>query len=230
MFYCWLSAGWRISEWMPGHRYEVPFVPVLMMFFAAGMSRILFNDLSNWKAKITTRMVPVAVMFCFGAFMLIRSKDLRIKGNEFATQLKRAHVPLGKWLKKYAPADASYVSWDMGAVPYFSELPVITDINMEGLLNLYTTHHGYDIDRLLSQNPSFLVLPPNTAYVQPRDILDFYDKPALQEHYVHLFEVAFDRDYILHVYKHRNVVISARAPMESNNASPLKAGKIFYIE
>ncbi len=52
-------------EWMPGHRYELPFVPFLMVFFAAGLGKVLFNDLPHWNAKLNTKIVPVAVLFFF---------------------------------------------------------------------------------------------------------------------------------------------------------------------
>ena len=126
-------------------------------------------------------------------------------------------MPLGKWLKRHAPANASYASWDMGAVPYFSGLHTIVDINREGLLNTHTTHNGYNIDRLISLNPSFLVLPPNTTYVRPKDILEFYAHPKLQQNYEFLFEIAFTRDYILHVYKHKNVMLTDLAVKEAKD-------------
>lgn len=58
--------------------------------------------------------------------------------------------------------------------PDYSEFSKIIDINWEGLLNIYTPCNWYDVDYLMSMNPSFLILPPNTSYVQPPDILDFY--------------------------------------------------------
>ncbi len=213
MGFCFLAR----VEWMPGHRYELPFVPLIMIFFAAGLGKVLFSEIRKWDVPNYTRVIPFAVLFFFGAFMMSRFNDLRKTGNDFGKQLNRAHVPLGKWLKTHAPANASYASWDMGAVPFYSGLHSIIDINMEGLLNPYTTHNGYNIDRLLSLNPSFLVLPPNTSYVSPRDILDFYTNPKLHQNYDFLFTVAFDRDYILHVYKNKNVILTDVAVQEANN-------------
>jgi hypothetical protein len=213
---------------MPGHRYELPFVPLLMIFFAAGFGKVLFSDLKLWNARINTRVVPIAVLFFFGGLMIARFNDLRKTGNEFGKKLNRAHVPFGKWLKLHAPENASYASWDMGAVPYFSGLNSIIDINMEGLLNPYTVHKGYDIDRLLSLNASFLVLPPNTAYVKPRDILDFYTNPRLQKNYDFLFSIAFDRDYVLHVYKHKNVILTDVAVREAKDIATQSMREVLY--
>ncbi|MBO9573402.1 MAG: hypothetical protein J7497_14525, partial [Chitinophagaceae bacterium] len=222
--FCWLAR----FEWMPGHRYELPFTPLLMIFFAAGLPKILFNDLNKWKVRMSTRFVPLIVLVFFGVFMLSRFNDLRKKGNDFAGQLNRAHVQLGKWFKANVPASSSYASWDMGAVPYFSGMNTIIDINLEGLLNPYTAHHGYDIDRLLALQPDFLVLPPNTSYVKPRDILDFYTNPRLKENYDYLFPVYFDRDYILHVYKHKNVNLTNAAMQNANNITASSHREVSY--
>ena len=211
--FCYLAR----SEWMPGHRYELPFVPLLLIFFSAGLTKISYDEGKSFGSSQRKLIIPLCLLLFFGGFLISRFNALPIKGNEFGKQLNRAHVPLGKWLKRHAPANASYASWDMGAVPYFSGLHTIVDINREGLLNTHTTHNGYNIDRLISLNPSFLVLPPNTTYVRPKDILEFYAHPKLQQNYEFLFEIAFTRDYILHVYKHKNVMLTDLAVKEAKD-------------
>jgi arabinofuranosyltransferase len=209
--FCYLAR----VEWMPGHRYELPFVPLLLVFFAAGLTKIAYSENRRFTSSVRRYAIPFCLLIFFGGFLMSRFNELRKKGNEFGKQLNRAHVPLGKWLKRHAPANASYASWDMGAVPYFSGLHTIVDINREGLLNSYTTHNGYDIDRLISLSPTFLVLPPNTSYVRPKDILDFYTHPKLLKNYEFLFDIAFTRDYVLHVYKHKDVRLTDLAVDEA---------------
>ncbi len=172
---------------MPGFRYELPFVPLLMVFFAAGILQILSNIPQTQKDKWKYAIAGFGTLFFLGAFLLYHFNGLRKEGTKLGEQLEWAHVPLGKWLKKHAPPNSSYASWDMGAVPYYSELPYIIDINSEGLLNTHTTMKGYDIDQMLSLNSSFIVLPPNTSYVQPREILDFYSREKFVQDYEFLF-------------------------------------------
>jgi hypothetical protein len=95
----------------------------------------------------------------------------------------------------------------MGAIPYYSELPHIIDINSEGLLNTHTTRKGYDVGHLLSSNPSFLVLPPNSSYTRPREILAFYSHKKFLSDYNFLFSICFIGEYVLHVYIHKDVTL-----------------------
>lgn len=222
ILFCYLAR----CEWMPGHRYELPIVPVLMIFFAAGIDDISYSAIRRFNTNRYKKIIPFCFILFFGGFLMSRFNDLRKTGNEFAKQLNRAHVPFGKWLRLHAPANASYASWDMGAVPYFSGLHTIIDINSEGLLNPQTTHKGYNIDGLLSLKPSFLVLPPNTSYVRPKDILSFYSNPKLQQNYEYLFAVAFNRDYILHVYKHKDVMLTELAVEQAHNIAKESKGDL----
>jgi hypothetical protein len=214
------------NEWMPGYRYALPFVPLMIVFFSCGLTSIMNNTQKEWGWKWQTRLACFAIPFLLGVFLLYEVHDLRKTGNNFATNLNRAHVPLGKWLKKYAPANASYASWDMGAVPFYSNIPHIIDINSEGLLNTYTTFHGYNIDRFLSTNPSFLVLPPDADYVHPAEIRDFYSHRKVKDEYEFLFSIAFRRDYLLNVYKHKNVVLPAKALEEGKYIADLSMNSL----
>lgn len=202
------------NEWMPGYRYELPFVPFLIVFFMMGIGRVLNPAFLDPVFGRRHRIIRFAAMFFLGIFLLYPYNELRLTGDAFSRQLHAAHIPLGKWLNKYAPPNASYASWDMGATPYFSGLDKVIDINSEGLLNPHTTHKGYDVDFLISQNPSFLVLPPNTDYVQPPDILRFYSMKKLQTDYEYLFSVSFTDQYLLKVYKDKKVKLSPEALKE----------------
>lgn len=193
------------NEWMPGYRYELPFVPLLTVFFAAGINHVLSFRLTSSDSRIPQPVLRFSVLFFLILYQVYPFIELRKKGDKFSSQLNRAHVPLGKWLKEHATPNASYASWDMGAVPYYSELPHIIDINSEGLLNPHTTMKGYDVGHILSGKPNFLVLPANTPYTRPREILDFYTHQKFIDDYVFLFSVSFIDEYLLNVYIHKDV-------------------------
>lgn len=207
------------NEWMPGFRYEVPFIPLLMIFFAAGINGAFTYFANTYGAVWKTRLSIFSVLSLLGLFLLYGSRELQKTGNHFTSRLERAHVPLGKWLKKYAPENSSYASWDMGAVPYYSELPHVVDINSEGLLNPHTTFNGYDIDRFLAGDPCFLVLPPDTDYVRPAEIRNFYSHEKVKSEYEFLFSLSFDRNYLLNVYKNKKVALSDSAIVEGRHLS-----------
>jgi hypothetical protein len=197
-------------EWMPGFRYELPFVPVLMLFFSIGIHQVLFSNENksrpDWKAYIS----KLGVLFCLGIFLLYPTVELQ-KSRHYTDELNRAHVALGKWLKEYAPRDASYASWDMGAVPYYSELPTIIEIHPEGILSTFITHNGYDVNYFLSLKPSFMALPPEPNPSRADGVYAFYSSDQFKQNYQLIFSFAFRRDYILAVYKHREVYIPQQA-------------------
>ena len=198
-------------EWMPGFRYELPFVPILLLFFAVSVDQILFHDgeraVANWQRYVRNLVFLLFV----GMYLFHPTTDL-LKNRDYTDQLNRAHVALGKWLKRYANPDASYASWDMGAVPYYSGLSRIIEIHPEGILSNYITHNEYDVNYFLSLNPSFVVLPKyNPTDNRANYINSFYLNSKFKEEYQLIFSFAFMKDYILAVHKHHNVYIPQAA-------------------
>jgi len=197
-------------EWMPGFRYELPFVPILILFSSVGIHQMLLNNAEGPTCQWRSYVTKLGVLLCLGMFLLYPAVKLQ-RSTHYTDELNRAHVTLGKWLRKYAPKDASYASWDMGAVPYYSELPLIFDIAPEGILSTYTTHKGYDVDNFLSCNPSFIVLPPESNLSRKDGMRAFYRNSEFRENYQLLFSFAMRENYILTVYKHRAVHIAQPA-------------------
>jgi len=198
-------------EWMPGFRYELPLVPILVCFVSLGIGR-LFAQNGGWdEVSWDERMRRYGLVGCLGGFILFAATGLH-QEVRYSTNLERAHVALGKWLHTYAPGDASYAGWDMGAVPFYSELPSIIDIHPEGILNTDTTHRGYDVAHTLSLKPSFLVLPtePRDGVYPQGSMSRFYLSPVLGNEYGFLCSVYFTTDYVLTVYKRKDVPISGR--------------------
>jgi hypothetical protein len=202
------------NEWMPGHRYELPFVPILIIFFAIGIHKINLSLRDGTVLPKGSNLAAFCLTLIPGFLLLLQIQTLKEKGDHFAERLNRAHVPLGKWLLKYAPQNARYASWDMGAVPYFSKIPHVIDINAEGLLNTHTTRIGYNIDHLMSFEPDFLVLPADNSFAEPYEIRHFYCHEKMQKEYEFLFAVAFDKEYLMNVYRHKKVTLDDEALIE----------------
>jgi hypothetical protein len=131
--------------------------------------------------------------------------------RHYTDELERAHVSLGKWLRSYAPRDASYAGWDLGAVPYYSELPRIIEVAPEGLLSNTITHQGYDVNDILALTPSFLVIKPEPSPASDEGMFAFYSNDAFRGNYQYLFSFAFRTDYILAVYKYHEVLLPQAA-------------------
>lgn len=189
-------------EWMPGFRYELPFAACVWIT-AAGA----FAAFTRPRPKALAALFTVLILlysFIPGAFLF--------KETSYTTGLNHAHVALGKWLAHAAPPGSSLAAWDMGALPYFSELPVIFDINPEGLLSGETTRYGYRPGYFIARQPSFFVLYSSRAdrVAAPRRnwVWRYYNSPAFNRVYSYLFTFSFRNNYHLRVYVARDVELS----------------------
>ncbi len=189
-------------EWMPGFRYELPFAAFLWIS-AAGAFAALIRSRSKAAAGVITSLILLYV-FIPGIFLF--------KEMSYTARLSRAHVALAKWVARAAPAGSSLAAWDMGALPYFSRLPVVYDLNPEGLLSRETTRRGYNPEYFIGRRPSFFVLyssradgvaapPGNWAW-------RYYRSPAFKRAYEYLFTFSFREDYHLRVYVAPGVALS----------------------
>jgi hypothetical protein len=189
-------------EWMPGFRYELPFAAFLWIS-AAGAFAALRPRRSKAAAAIITGLF-LFYLFMPGIFLF--------KETSYTARLSRAHVAVGQWLRRAAPAGSSLATWDMGAVPYFSELPVVYDINPEGLLSRETTRRGYNPGYFVGRRPTFFILYSSRAdgVAAPRGnwAWRYYRSPGFSRAYAYLFTFSFREDYNLRVYVAKGVVLS----------------------
>ena len=194
-------------EWMPGFRYELPFVAVLMVLFS------VFTSLFFHKV----RLFYFVIFLLLGIYLV--SPGLYLAGKvSYTNNLNRSHVQLGKWLKKFAPPDASYASWDLGAVPYYSDIPRIFDIgHPKSILSAYTTHHPYSIDYFLDHNPSFIVLHPDRGEYE--GFAGFHKNEKFLKNYKYIFTLAFSKNYHLAVYQHNDVILTSKAYQNAQEIS-----------
>jgi hypothetical protein len=202
------------TEWMPGYRYEVPAVPLLVVFAALGVREI------TGRFRLPKRPVgyraAAAGMFALLMFSVSTATPALANRRLDWESLERAHIALGLWLSGLSPSATGYASWDMGAVPFYSRIGRIIDIYPRGILNAYTTHHTYDVEDILAQEPSIVVLPPpansplsGTYFSDAGFTRDFYASPTFGRDYRCLFAVSGQRDYVLMVYASHDLVLSA---------------------
>ncbi len=189
-------------EWMPGFRYELPFAAFLWIITAGAFAAFI-----RPRSKVVAAVVTILALLYFfipGVFLF--------KEMSYTAQLDRAHVALGKWLRRAAPSASSLATWDMGAVPYFSELPVVYDVNPEGLLSRETVRRGYNPAYFVDRRPSFFILYSSRAdgIAAPRGnwAWRYYRSAAFNRAYAYLFTFSFREDYHLRVYVAKGVELS----------------------
>ena len=175
-------------EWMPGFRYELALVPVLFCFLAIGMSHMLAGLESVRRRQLH---VPWVTLACLAVYTIYPAIDLRLEASSCYRTKINVHQRIGEWLRHYAPPNASFAGWDLGAIPFFSGLPTIIDVHTEGLLNLQTTHLGHNLPQIIAGNPTFVMLPPrgstpeiyNTLITQTKFAENYRQIASLKAYY-----------------------------------------------
>lgn len=206
-------------EWMPGFRYELPFAAFLLVS-AAGAFAAFIRRRSNAAVAISAVIILI-YLFMPGIFLF--------KETSYTARLNGAHVALGKWLARAAPPRSSLAAWDMGAVPYFSRLPVVYDINPEGLLSRETTRRGYNPGYFIGRRPTFFILYSSRAdgVAAPSGnwAWRYYRSPAFRRAYEYLFTFSFREDYHLRVYVARGIALPPADLAEGATLARLSRGR-----
>jgi len=206
-------------EWMPGFRYELPFAVLAWIAFAGAWFKFIKDRPKVVAGALTTAVLVYA--FVPGIFLF--------KEVSYTDGLDRGHVALGKWLARAAPTGSSLATWDMGALPYYAEFPVIYDLNPEGLLSRETTSRGYRPDYFLAEGPTFFVLyssEPTRAAAPPGHwTRSYYDAPAFAAGYEYLFTFTMRPGYHLRVYVDKGAALApedlaAGAELASRSRAP----------
>jgi hypothetical protein len=157
-----LSLLYFFSEsYNPGIRYMVPVLPLLYLYAQDPLAALLRLMWDNTRARVgANRWLPVAaVCAAIAAFLLVMAPRTQHDGERAEKAKNRSLVPLGQWLRTYAPPTATVALQDIGVVAYYSGLRVI-DNNPGALTNGDLTYkrgvEGF-ADITLDPRPEFLV-------------------------------------------------------------------------
>ena len=194
------------EEWMPGYRYELPAGALFAILLAYPLAEYLRRH---------GRGVAIATACGLMVFLAYPcAVTYRPSRHQFGN-LRRAHIAIGEWLRDATPPGTSVAGWDQGAIPYYSEKSRIIEIDPEGLLSNYLTHHPFSNDYVFEQKPDILLLPSGALKLLPPPLAGpqrmeslFYD-PRLAANYDFLTTFAFDPAYFIRVYKRRDLAVSA---------------------
>jgi hypothetical protein len=131
-------------DWMPGFRYVLPAIPLLIIMGSVSLVRI-------GKNKNLKFLGALVLMIIVSFYLLTGNVFLRGANKSICEPQKE----VGLWLKGIAPEGSSLATFDLGAVSYYSEIPVIYDTHYEGILSTNTTQVGYTFDYFLDKKPTF---------------------------------------------------------------------------
>jgi len=153
-----LSLLYFFSEsYNPGIRYMAPVLPLLYLYAQAPVAALL-RTVRNSPLK-GNRWLPVAgVCAAIALFLLVMAPRTRYDAQRAEQAKNRVLVPVGQWLRAYAPPMSTVALQDIGAVAYYSGLRVI-DNNPGALTNgdmIYRRGASGFADITLESHPEFL--------------------------------------------------------------------------
>ena len=212
-----------ITSWMPGFRFTVPIIPLIYLLlpkslnFLTILGRNYRNDIELWKniKKITILVICVSnvlLIFTFYPF-----------ANAYGIGLRDCNIMLGKWINENTSENASLAVWDVGALPFYSNIRTI-DIYPYSLQDLHVYNNPMDADYILEQNITFLIL--NDEYfdyikVDSRFLSNYRLIFYAQVYYA---DILYIFDYIYQVYLFNDYYI----PESAINAL-INSSHRFYI-
>jgi arabinofuranosyltransferase len=159
LFVVYAAVYFNFNDWMPGMRYYVPYVAILLVpavhvqnpFFAA--ARPGRRAAPFWLAGLAV------VVLNFGVLA-----ELRVIAHITQESTEKCSVALGKWLKKNVPPDRLLAVSDVGAIPYYSGLETL-DIHPHALTDLTIAKQGFNIDYIASRDPTVIIIPSRSFAV-----------------------------------------------------------------
>ncbi|MFH1372496.1 MAG: hypothetical protein ABII79_01690 [bacterium] len=141
-------------DWMPGMRYFVPLIPLLLIAGLPVLRALLPRALSmSYKRELPHLALCTAFVVLNLSFVaLLRFDAIR---NETSTQ--ESLVALGEWLRDNVPAETLLAISDVGATPYYSKLATV-DINPKSLTDIHIVKQGWSEEYFFSRRPGIVVL------------------------------------------------------------------------
>lgn len=171
-------------------------------FVAAGCGLATFGDVIAVRSPRAWRDVAIAGLAVAIAFQHAAARDLEIEHyNCYATGLRQAHIPLGRFLAKHAaprdPRERLLVISDAGSTPYYSGWRTIDTFGLNEP-RIAIDHDG-GAGWILDERPDVVVVisrSPDSF----RARLDFEEaiwREADARGYVHAKSIQFDTNYYL---------------------------------
>lgn len=181
----------------PGFRYEMVLLPLAASGAAAGWR---FGPWSRHSWKPAMGHVLLA-MFLLSPIAALWPPARHSPPPE--------EIAFGRWLRVHAP-EASVGVYNLGAIPYYSRLPRVLDTNPSGPLSPFP-RGTYDPQAILSQAPTFLLLPPADAVLAHDPLAGIVRAPGLRQEYEPLFDLALGDDYRVAIWKRQEHSLDAAA-------------------
>jgi len=193
------------GDWMGRTRYLVPMLPAVYVL-GADVVHLRQARLAAWSV----------------ALFLVLHAGLGLAFRDRIQSYTREGEMLGRWLARTAAPTDTVATTASGAIPYFSELPTIDVLGLNDPLVRYRPplhrgawapgHHRYDIERLLSLDPQWIVWDFGVLVNRHR-MLTYQDQPPAD-----LSHLDYRRELLAHGKLTARYEVDTNAPPETQRA------------
>ncbi len=202
------AAYFNFVDWMPGMRYHVPLIPLLLLPGVHLLSLPADRFHLNPGQKKLFFAVSAAVVLVFSAYGAVGIYREAVRIN---TGHSESRIPLGLWLRGVLPPGALLAMSDVGVTPYYSRLRTL-DINTESLTDIHIAKNGYSDQYVLGRKPGAIVLVSRGVYSAKMDPLHFSlqkSRPFLDAYiFIGTSRCEWDSDRCYWVYFRNNVPLT----------------------
>jgi hypothetical protein len=156
-----MTAYLNVKAWMPGHRYQVPLLPMLAIGATIGVERLVRLG-GRARAGLALMTVVALLALVYRTHRPLGDGLLRY-ADRYRNWVREDHRGTGLWLREHTPADAVIGIFDAGVLPYVSER---TAIDLGGLNDstVAALVRSNDVAGaaayVLRRQPSYLILVP----------------------------------------------------------------------
>ncbi len=194
------------------YRFLVPILPLLLIFFAAGL-KFIFQKINRLISKKIPSILIIIILSLSATYFAFQNTSSYYDSilKVYVNGMKNAHIKLGKILGDVKNQDKTLVvAADAGAVPFYSKWHRVIDL---GYLNdVYMTHKGFDLNYIIRNNPDAFVI---TSYTKDTLSVNLYDEfreqfskhPILKSNYQLVTKFKFMDNYWLFVYLSNSFII-----------------------
>ncbi len=156
------SAG----DWMPGFRFIVPVIPLLIVLTVIGIRGIYDRYFTGKNIPLSLVTLCLFVLLLGNVFAnraLIRAQAPTIGGAFFsaAGHLLPSHLLVSNWLKEHSDSTTLFACGEAGIIGYENQHLRMIDLN--GLMDKHIAHlrkegKSFDVDYVLDKKPKFILL------------------------------------------------------------------------
>ncbi len=153
------------GDWMPGFRFVVPSLPLLIILALIGVKGVIVNvgRIKSYRVAFAAVIGVSAVGSIFGGRTLIRAEAPNLGSAFYISDghLLPSHKLVANWLLKHSDSTTLFACGEAGLIGYMNQKLRMIDLN--GLMDKHIAHDRkdrkpFDVEYVLDQHPKYILL------------------------------------------------------------------------